>query len=422
MGTIETIGDNLQRREGTMTHRILVIGGYFDQIHSLVQGGYDIVVLLPKGRHKEMVPCMQVKTYFTNITDRKCCESIALYEHAASPFSATLSHYELSIPICARIAKKLSIPGPDIRTSELIRDKLKTRQIANNIGDVSTEFKQYTNERELEKFIEKHGKSVLKPAGGVGGRDVHVVSNKDDINHIIATVELEIEPYIIEKYVEGYEFSVEGFMDQNGHTIVALTGKHPPAPPNYVETVHVQSESLLKFIPNAIKDRLENLLNRFYSDIGYPLGPTHTEFILTDKSELYLLEGHLRTGGLSIWELTRATTLVDIFRHHTRRLLGEKVPLGIHQTQRAAAVAGISCQQGIVRGVRFHPPSNSAYQRTITPYPSFDIGDTVESVHPSRYCRFGGHIMTIFDDANKADIDDLINQARSISESFHYEF
>ncbi|ABU73956.1 ATP-grasp domain-containing protein [Vibrio campbellii] len=336
-----------------MSHRVLVIGGYYDQINTLVEKGFTVVALLPIGRYKEMVPRAEVKTYFVNVTDKEQCQVIATKEHKHNRFSAVMSHYELSIPIAANVVSFLGIPGPCRHAAQIIRDKTRTRELANRCSDVDAPYDIVVNKEQVLEFISEFGSSVIKPSAGVGGRDIQLIRTPVDIDYYLSGIDLKSETFQIEQFIEGFEFSVEGFMDLGGHTIVAVTGKSQPRSPTFVETTHVQSKTIEAWCSNELKLRINILLEEFYRYVGYQLGATHSEFILTPEGKLYLLEGHLRTGGFSIWELTRITTGVDLFLHHTLRLLGKDTVLTVQESEHSATITGLSCQPGRVHNVSF---------------------------------------------------------------------
>lgn len=411
-----------------MSPRVLVVGGYFDQINSLLEASISVMALLPVGRHKEMVPRKRVKTQFTNVISLESCLEIAVREHSKEPFSAVVSHYELSIPVAAGIATELGIPGPDQEASNLIRNKRLTRDIANVCSDIQSHFSLISDKEQALAFFQKHGKAVIKPSAGVGGRDIRLIESEIDIDAYLNGIDLSQEPFQMEQFIEGTEFSVDGFMDnrieRSGHQIVSVTAKAQPKPPAFVETVHVQANAVNSTVTQEHRLRINKILNDFYHRLGYCLGATHTEFILTENNELYLLEGHLRTGGFSMWEMTRFTTGVDLFLHHTKCILGIESAIHIQQRNQSAVVAGLECQPGTVHNVTFQPvpKENLPIPLEILPCPSFDIGDEIGCIHPSRYVRYGGHMLCLYTNTENTLVEDLIAQSEHIASQFKYEY
>jgi len=419
-----------------VSHRILVVGGYYDQINSLVEAGHDVMALLPNGRHKEMVPRPQVKTHFTDVTSSELCLEIATREHRIRPFGAVISHYELSIPGAARIAEHLNIPGPNGTASHTIRNKAVTRDIANSCSDIEANYCSVATRHEVMDFILAHGKSVIKPSAGVGGRDIQLMQNENDVDRYLAGIDLAIESFQMEQFIDGTEFSVDGYIDavldsnvgQNvhriAHQIISVTGKSQPLAPNFVETTHIQTSSMKQLINGNHWERINIILTNFYTQIGYKQGATHSEFLLTKENKLYLLEGHLRTGGFSIWEMTKHTTGIDLFLHHTQRLLGERIAINIQDTGVTAVVTGLACQPGTVHNVVFdmEPKDYLPLPVSVMPCPAFDIGDNVGLVHPSRYVRYGGHVLCRYQEAENTPVADFIAQSEHIARQFKYEF
>ncbi len=136
---------------------------------------------------------------------------------------------------------------------------------------------------------------IIKPVDRSGSRGVKKVETpfqiKDAVKYAIS--ESFIGNAIIEEFIEGKEFSVETISWEGVHYILAITEKVTTGAPHFVELSHHQPSSLPKFVQEQIKIETQKVLD----SLNIKFGAGHTEFKITDKNEIFVIEVGARMGG-----------------------------------------------------------------------------------------------------------------------------
>src|SRR5207249_7492479 len=103
---------------------------------------------------------------------------------------------------------------------------------------------------------------------------------------------------LIEEYVEGPEYSVEGFMDGGSVRVACITSKFLGPEPHFVEAGHV--------VPGSISEperrRVVAYVGRVVAALRLDRGPFHAELRCTPHGPL-LIEIAARLGGDRIPDL-----------------------------------------------------------------------------------------------------------------------
>lgn len=83
--------------------------------------------------------------------------------------------------------------------ASLAKDKYIARLLMERHNLPNIPFAKPQTREQAEEFLDLHGKIIVKPVGGSGARDIHIVSHKDELSG------LNIPKYIFEKYISGKE-------------------------------------------------------------------------------------------------------------------------------------------------------------------------------------------------------------------------
>jgi hypothetical protein len=103
----------------------------------------------------------------------------------------------------------------------------------------------------------------------------------------------EINEFIVEELIEGVEYTVEGYKFKNGeHKIFGVSTKE--------KKFGFGVANALNYSPGAVADcqTLKEPLAKIFD--CYKFGPTHTELILSEDKEFFLVEAACRAGGSGI--------------------------------------------------------------------------------------------------------------------------
>lgn len=166
------------------------------------------------------------------------------------------------------------------------------------------------------------GTAIFKPVDSAGSRGVTVVAHGSPWE---AAFEAALKgslsgEVIIESFIIGIEHTVETF-SHHGHThVLAITAKKKV--PGTSNTVAYELASAQ--LHPAKRAEAGDIVSRALAVLGYTDGPGHTEFLLTEAGEIYLVESAGRGGGFMVadgivpqtsgFDMTRACALQAVGR------------------------------------------------------------------------------------------------------------
>ncbi|MFD9452394.1 ATP-grasp domain-containing protein [Streptomyces sp. NPDC059985] len=267
-----------------------------------------------------------VLTVETN--DQAALEAAALELHRAEPFEAVLPGSDIYVTATARVAAALDLPGLPVATVDRVRDKSVMRAAVADAGLRTPRFAQATTDAELRAAAERVGfPCVLKPVACSGS--IHV-SRADDLGRLTAAFQRLVtdpEPdmgklhehrVLVEEYVQGPEFSADGYVLEDGEvTVVALSRTLLGPEPDFVELGHLT--------PALVDDTTLKSVEAYVGDVvravGITSGPFHCELRLAAEGPV-LIEIGARLPGDRIVELLRLVTGVSLPRVAVAAALG----------------------------------------------------------------------------------------------------
>ncbi|MFJ9782992.1 ATP-grasp domain-containing protein [Amycolatopsis sp. NPDC101161] len=238
------------------------------------------------------------------------------------------SSSEYFIPVAARIAAKLGLPGPDPVAVADCRNKAHQRAVLGAPCTVATS---------VEEAVAAAAEFpvVLKPAEGSGSVGVLRCETPEAVATQAAAL-LSVThnerglpvpaQVLVEPYASGPEYSVEMF----GDVVVAVVRKHLGPAPFFVEVGHDVPAAL----PPADETALIDTARAAVTALGLGFGAAHVEIRLTPSGPR-LMEVNPRPAGGMIPELVRAATGVDLVAAQVSAVLG--LPPDLRATRRACA-------------------------------------------------------------------------------------
>lgn len=200
---------------------------------------------------------------------------------------------DMAVPTICYVAEKMN----------LISNSFTSSLVSTNKSEMRNAFEK--SNCSIPKFIKTNNTDVtiegfkfpliVKPVDRSGSRGVTKVIFESELSEAItyAITESFGKNAIIEEYIEGEEVSVETISWKGNHTILAITDKVTTGAPHFVELAHHQPSSLSKEIQDKIKAETIKCLNAL--DINFGAG--HSEFKITSKGEIYIIEVGARMGG-----------------------------------------------------------------------------------------------------------------------------
>jgi biotin carboxylase len=246
------------------------------------------------------------------------CVAFARERRAAGErFDVVLGLREFSQVSAAEVSAALGVAGNPPDVVRTIRAKDVGRAALAAAGFRQPTFRLCHDEAETRDFLASApGPWIIKPRDAMGSAGVTRVDTVRDISMAIATL---ARPFLVEQFVTGEEYSVEGVFAGGEPLILAITGKQT-LPHGFVEIGHVQPARL----STSAQAEMAKTVAAALRILGMRFGVFHVELWLTGDG-VTLGEFHGRVGGDWIHLLLARTLGVDIYGMVLDDALGRQV-------------------------------------------------------------------------------------------------
>jgi biotin carboxylase len=203
------------------------------------------------------------------------------------------------------VSKKFNLPYQSCKNYNAINNKSHMRKVINDNGISHVPAVLIDAVDSVSCFFLQHGKSILKPINGFASKNIKVV---DEIN-FNSFIDIEMDKFIIEKFIDGQEYSIEAFSYNGEHKLIGITEKMVD-PETLSEKGHIFPAHLSK----KAEDSIWNTTKKFLTCLGIENGPSHTE-VKVFEEKVYLIETHNRPGGDYIPQLVEMSTGFNTFKN-----------------------------------------------------------------------------------------------------------
>lgn len=275
--------------------KILIIGAGWEQV-SLIETakkmGYYIIATHPHISADGFKLADQY--YVKDSRDIKGHISIA----ESHKIDAVLTdNCDYSLYTASIVASKLRLPFTSIQSALYSNDKFAQRECVSYTKVKQPQFIKIQTLDQLFDAIPKIGfPSILKPIDSRGTFGVTIIENERQLKNAYfdAINNSPSRTLIYEQFINGTLVTVDGFCFKNGHqslTVASRKFEEGPKP--------VTKEIIY---PAVFEDNINMALMNAHHDVvkalGYNVGHTHGEYILTENNEIFLVECTNRGGGV----------------------------------------------------------------------------------------------------------------------------
>lgn len=262
-----------------------------------------------------------------DILDKQAC-----FEYAKeNKIDAIMSEQcDIATTTIAYVADELGLPGIGNDMAELYTNKFAMREFCAKHGIPSPEYKICRTKQQAIAFFEQvNKKSILKPLDSNSSRGVYTINSVNDIEKYF---DLSMgyshaqKAVLIERYIEGTEFTVDGIVGDNGHISLAISEKH-----HYEHNPNIADELFFSHSNDKFDyDKLKDTNNRFVNLSKLPFGITHAEYKYED-GKFYLIEIGARGGGNLIGStIVPLMSGVDNYKYLVNKSLGISIDEDLH--------------------------------------------------------------------------------------------
>jgi biotin carboxylase len=232
---------------------------------------------------------------------------------------AVVPGFELAVPTVAMVAAKLGLPGIDPAGAEALRDKRRMKEMLQAAGvPVSRGVpldSGVVDEAELAATEQVIGyPAVVKPVDGSGSLFVRRVDDHQALRETVAAVQgLDAlgrrlaDRLLVESYITGPEFSVEGYAQDGEIVVVSVTAKLLGPEPYFVEIGHTVEADLSEADHSALAETAAQAVRA----LGLTVGVFHVEVRLSPSGPVIVEVGG-RLAGDRIPTLIEAVHGLDL--------------------------------------------------------------------------------------------------------------
>ena len=199
---------------------------------------------------------------------------------------------DVAVPTVNFVSSRMGLTGNLFADSLVCTDKYKMRKRFAEFGVSSPKFVVSDEGFSVDDL---NFPVIVKPTDRSGSRGVKKIVNKDDLQVAVARAKNESfsGKAIIEEYISGAEVSVESISWYGEHYILTITDKVTTGAPCFVELEHHQPSTLSDEIQQKIKIETFKALNA----LNIQFGASHSEFKITNNSNVFAIEVGARMGG-----------------------------------------------------------------------------------------------------------------------------
>ncbi len=234
--------------------------------------GYEVILLTNKKTLPDYIKKIVAHISYVNTYD--ISSSIKLLKKLAGKYhiEAVPSWTESDIELVARINHELKLPGLSIEAAGSARNKFLMKVALNQFSNLLPKFKRVSTYAEFVKAVEEIGfPAIIKPTGASGSKGIFELHSKDDLKLAFAKLKRiarpEFDPifkqygaeFIVEEFITGPEFSVEGLVFNNTVHIVGITDKWT-TDSFHLEYQHIFPSKFSKNIQNNIKEKSTTII------------------------------------------------------------------------------------------------------------------------------------------------------------------
>src|ERR1700733_6046650 len=262
---------------------------------------------------------------------------------------------EFDLEVAALLREHMRLPGMGESLNRNFRDKLAMRVSAKQKGVPVPEFTGVFNYDDLHSFLHNvPGPWLLKPRTNASAIGIRKIESPDDLWPILDQLGDLQSHYVLERFVPGEIFHVEG-VTWNGKVLFGAPYKYGKPP---MQTMHQGGIFSTRALNRESIDglSLNTIHKQVIESLGLISGVTHTEFIKSDSDgSFYFLETAARVGGAHIADVVELASginpWVEWARLEVATLLGMEYTLPNLTYQYAGSVICLARQE--------HPDTSS---------------------------------------------------------------
>ena len=203
---------------------------------------------------------------------------------------------DIATPTIAWVSEKLRKPSIGMEMADLYTNNYSMREFAKKHGFATPVFYKCFSKEEAVAAYEQYGKKmIMKPLDGNSSRGVFSICSTQDIKeHFDESMKYSKKEkcVLVEEYIDGEEFSVDGIKTEDGYYTLAIAHKK-----HYETNENLDQELIFKYSDSVYDyDLLRQTNQNYVQATGLKFGLTHAEYKF-QNGKFYLIEIGARGGG-----------------------------------------------------------------------------------------------------------------------------
>jgi biotin carboxylase len=311
---VEKRSIGVSKTKGEVMEKLIILGaGYFqkDLVRKAKELGYETHVF-GKGKHRLQTVAGELADYYYPISVLSPHE-ILEEARKIQPAGITSMGADIAVPTMNFVAQELGLVGNSPECGLVATNKHEMKKRFREHGIPTADFVFVgadCYEATYPPFPLPVMVKAIDKAGKLG------ITKVDSIHQLKPAIDYGIkesetsDKVLIEEFVEGKEYSIEGISWRGNHMIIALTEKFN-IPPHFVEEMHLQPAI---FDLKCSKCKISKIFSAALDALGIKNGASHTEFKITPEGDIKIIEIGARMAAESMWEVVQISTGLDYMR------------------------------------------------------------------------------------------------------------
>jgi len=236
-----------------------------------------------------------------NQPDKALCKILDLAKD--KPFIGILGTDDTTIELAAHAASKLNLAHNPTSATRLTQRKDLAREFLFKAGANIPWYKKINIHDDVTKYTDIPYPVVVKPLNLSASRGVIRANNVTELQQAIEknipiiqdTYDSEAKEYLLlEHYIQGVEIALEGLLDNNELSTLAVFDKPDPLEGPYFEETYYITPSRL---PATVLHDCEQAILKCCQAFKLTTGPIHAECRIDENNKPWILEVAARTIG-----------------------------------------------------------------------------------------------------------------------------
>lgn len=270
------------------------------------------------------------------------CAVVEKYEIDAIVTAAT----DKPLVMMARIAEKYRFPFFSVDTAKWSTDKFLMKARFELGGIPHARGRLISNPEDADGLVYP---VIVKPRDNSGSRGVKLCRDREELRDSIdeALEYSHWDSVLVEEYIEGPEYSIEGLHYDGKSEVIQFTEKKTTEFPYNVELGHKQPAMLTEDQKNAIRE----IICKIGTALHFENCPSHTELKINDRG-ICVIETSPRLGGDYITSiLVPLSTGINMEDQLLNIALGETVDIETGRAVKASGVEFFQLPEGVVESI-----------------------------------------------------------------------